>query len=98
VKIELTAESGLVVEGLGLLTGTVEYHDGYPGSYWDPPEEPEVEEIQLRDAMGILVPDEFWENDRNYLALLKAIVDADVRYQQPPTLQEETWDDDDMPF
>lgn len=97
MEIEVTAESGVVVEGLGLLTGTVEYHDGYPGSYRDPPEEPEVEDIKLRDAMGILVPDEFWESEDNYLALLKAIVDADARYQAPNP-QEETWDDDDMPF
>ena len=97
MKIEVTAESGVVVDGLGLLTGTVEYHDGFPGSYWEPPEDPEVEEIKLRDAMGILVPEEFWENEDNYQALLKAIVDADARYHAPNP-QEETWDDDDMPF
>jgi len=98
MKVEFKQEDKLVVEGLGLLTGTVEYHDGYPGSWWDPPEEPEVDEISLRDALGILIPDEFWENEGNYRTLLSAIVDADARYQQPPPPQEETWADGDMPF
>ena len=97
MKVEIKVSDKLVVEGLGLLTGVLYVDPGFPGTYWEPPEEPEIYEIQLRDALGILVPKETWENWDKYVALSDAIAKMDARNQPPPLPQEETWDAE-MPF
>ena len=97
MKIEVKAEDKLVVVGLGLLTGTLCTDPGFPGSYWEPPEEPEVYDVQLRDALGILVPEETWEDGDFYVALTDAVAEMDARNEGPPPIEEEDWDDD-IPF
>lgn len=100
MKVEINVSDKLVVEGLGLLTGTLHVDPGFPGTYWDPPEDPEIYDIQLRDALGILIPEETWEGSDLYVALSDAIAKMDARNQGPPPAaqqQEETWDAE-MPF
>lgn len=97
MKIEIKVSDKLVVEGLGLLTGVLHIYPGFPGTYWEPPEDPEVYDIQLRDALGITIPEETWEDGDLYVALTDAIAEMDARNEGPPPQEEEDWDED-LPF
>ncbi|NBR66917.1 MAG: hypothetical protein EBT79_06490 [Actinobacteria bacterium] len=68
-------------EDLGIVTGTVEVYLGHPGSYYDPPESPDILDISLTYADGSAVDvttladdpyDVLWE------ALWKAVEDRRV--------------------
>jgi len=73
INVTITEAHNVSIEGLGRVTGTVEYEKGYAGSLEQPPDPPELGTIQLRDAFGIDIPDEIWENGDNYDNLLLAV-------------------------
>lgn len=75
IKLTFTEDNSICIEGLGSLTGTVEYETGYTGSLEQPPDPPELGLIQLRDALGIDIPNEIWESEENYNNLLLALQD-----------------------
>lgn len=64
----------VTLPGLGICTGTVDYDPGYAGTYWQPPEPAHVEGCALRDAFGILIPEDMiMENDEAVVALEAAL-------------------------
>ena len=61
------------IPGVGIVTGTVEYDPGCFGSYWDPPEEPEVCEVKLVTSEGVaLDSDSIMESEAQYAAVIAA--------------------------
>ena len=73
-KITFTQDSPVLLPGMGMCTGTVSFFPGDSGSYWEPPEEPGIEEAQLKDAYGNdLDPEMILENEEVYAALESAI-------------------------
>ena len=61
------------IPGVGVVTGTVEYDPGCFGSYWDPPEEPEVCEVKLVTSEGVaLDSDSIMESEAQYAAVIAA--------------------------
>jgi len=102
MTLDLTAKDNIRLPGLGLVTGTVVYGAGYPGTYWDPPEPAEVIIESLRDAFGIAVPDEYWDDhEDDYEALcdqVGALVDAEVSAGWADLTVTEDGFDADLPF
>lgn len=71
-KFEVTEADGIHVEGLGLVTGTATYSPGHPGSRWQPPDPPELEDPELL-AGGEPIPEEVWDDPDFYDRLLGAL-------------------------
>ena len=71
MRLYITEEDGLILNDLGLVTGEVMFTPAYGGTYLDPPESAEVQVIGLRDAFGIDIPDDYWENEARYDELLE---------------------------
>lgn len=86
MKVTISESDKVTVKGIGILVGTVEYSPGYPGSWDQPPEPPELESIQLRDASGAGVPDFVWEESGTYYALCEAVwplIESDLDKAEP---------------
>jgi hypothetical protein len=76
-SIVFSEENPVTLPGMGMCTGTVSYSPGFSGSYWEPPEEPEIEEVSLKDAFGTNLDSEMiLENDVVYAALEAAVAAA----------------------
>lgn len=72
-KFTLTEEDNVHVERLGLLTGSAIYCPGHPGSYWQPPDPPELEGCEDLRADGAPIPDVAWDDPDLYDRLLDAV-------------------------
>lgn len=70
MKVCITEEDGLILDDLGLVTGEVVFTPAYGGTYMDPAESAELQVVGLRDAFGIDIPDDYWENEARYDELL----------------------------
>ena len=102
MTIDLTAKDNIRLPGLGLVTGTVVYGEGHSGTRWDPPEPAEVIVESIRDAFGIEIPDDYWDDhDDDYEALcdqVGALVDAEVSAGWADLTVTEDGFDADLPF
>ena len=80
--VTFTTERPVALPTAGLCTGTVTIDEGFPGSYWEPPEEGGIETIEVREAFGIMLPDEhFYEYHPEDLKALEAAVERDLQEQ-----------------
>lgn len=85
-QIEIESE----IADLGVMTGSVTYTPGYAGTWWQPPEAPEIESCSLRDAFGTLIPESmvFEQPDRFralMFALLRHLEQGDTPCASDPT-------------
>lgn len=76
MQIEIKPEDGVVLPHIGPVRGVVGYAPGYPSTYWEPAESPEVERADLIDSYGRplvwdAMPDEVW--DAAWCALEEAV-------------------------
>lgn len=71
-KFTITEADDIHVAGLGRITGSATYGPGHPGSYWDPPDPPELDDCELL-ADGRPIPDEAWDDPDVYDRLLTAV-------------------------
>ena len=73
MNVEVEESDNLVLGAFGLLTGSLGYQSGTPGEFPHvEPTEPFVYDVELRDAFGILIPEEFWVG-ATYKALVEAV-------------------------
>lgn len=104
MDIIFTAGTPLVLPNLGVCTGRVSFDPGFPGTYWEPPEEGGVECTEIKDAFGVLVPEEYWIDNGEDFAALEAAVDQYLQamYAADAQAQAQAWEDsadfDEVPF
>lgn len=60
MRIELEDE---YVKGLGVVNGCVQWYNGFRGSLEEPPEPPEILEIDLENEKGEIDEEELFENE-----------------------------------
>jgi hypothetical protein len=71
-KFTITEADRVHVEGLGCITGSATYNPGHLGSYWQPPDPAELEDIEFL-AEGAPIPDERWDDPDFYDQVLLAL-------------------------
>lgn len=72
-KFTITEEDNVHVAGLGRITGSATYNPGHPGSYWQPPDPPELEDCEGLRADGSQVPYDAWDDPDLYDRLCEAV-------------------------
>ncbi len=70
----LTTEDAVTLPGMGMVTGTIAYSNGFAATREEPGEEAGIEDVSLRDAFGTdLDPEMILEDDTRYTALEAAV-------------------------
>jgi hypothetical protein len=73
-SLTLTTEDALTLPGMGIVTGTITYSNGFAATREEPAEEAGIEDVALKDAFGTaLDPEDILEVNTRILALENAV-------------------------